>query len=144
MRIKRDGNLRDIPVIMVTGNSDVKELEQSFVAGAVDYVTKPFKKIELISRVSSALKLEREIDQRKIHEQVLEQKNKELEKALSEIKVLRGFIPICAACKKIRDDKGYWSQVEEYIARHSEAKFTHGICPDCMVRLYPHVPRKLA
>lgn len=142
MRIKKDENLRDIPVIMVTGNSDVKELEQSFAAGAVDYVTKPYKKIELISRVSSALRLKREIDQRKIHEQELEQKNKELEKALTEIKVLRGFIPICASCKKIRDDKGYWSQVEEYIARHSEAKFTHGICPDCMVRLYPEVPRK--
>lgn len=142
MRIKKDPNLRDIPVIMVTGNSDIKELEQAFAAGAVDYVTKPFKKIELIARVSSALRLKRELDQRNIHEQELENKNKELEKALAEIKVLRGFIPICASCKKIRDDKGYWSQVEEYITRHSDVKFTHGICPDCMTKLYPEVPRK--
>lgn len=142
MRIKQDANLRDIPVIMVTGNSDIKELEQAFASGAADYVTKPFKKIELISRVSSAFRLKRELDQRNIYEHELEIKNKELEKALAEIKVLRGFIPICASCKKIRDDKGYWSQVEEYITRHSEAKFTHGICPDCMVRLYPEVPRK--
>ena len=141
-RIKRDENLRDIPVIMVTGNTDVKDLEAAFAAGASDYVTKPYKKVELVARVSSALRLKREIDQRKIYEKNLENKNKELEKALAEIKVLRGFIPICASCKKIRDDKGYWSQVEEYIARHSEAKFTHGICPDCMVKLYPNFSRK--
>ena len=141
-RIKKDENLRDIPVIMVTGNTNVKDLEAAFALGASDYVTKPYKKVELIARVSSALRLKREIDQRKIYEKNLENKNKELEKALAEIKVLRGFIPICASCKKIRDDKGYWSQVEEYIARHSEAKFTHGICPDCMVKLYPNFSRK--
>ncbi|MDA8405861.1 MAG: hypothetical protein M0T73_03235, partial [Deltaproteobacteria bacterium] len=48
-----------------------------------------------------------------------------------------GFIPICSSCKKIRDDKGYWRQVEEYVSEHSEALFSHGICPDCMKKLYP-------
>ena len=61
----------------------------------------------------------------------------ELQKALSEVKTLRGYIPICASCKKIRDDKGYWNQVESYIERHTEAEFSHGICPDCLKRLYP-------
>ncbi len=54
-------------------------------------------------------------------------------------KLLSGLIPICASCEKIRDDRGYWSQVETYIATHSEAKFSHGICPDCIKTLYPEI-----
>jgi hypothetical protein len=61
---------------------------------------------------------------------------KNLIKANSEIKILRGFLPICSSCKKIRDDKGYWNQIEEYIHQHSEAEFSHGICPECSNRLY--------
>jgi PAS domain S-box-containing protein len=60
-----------------------------------------------------------------------------LEKALKEIKQLRGIIPICACCKKIRDDKGAWNQLEAYISDHSEAEFSHGICPECAEKLYP-------
>jgi PAS domain S-box-containing protein len=59
------------------------------------------------------------------------------EKALAEVRVLSGLLPICASCKKIRDDKGYWNQLESYILEHSNAAFTHGICPDCIQRLYP-------
>lgn len=62
---------------------------------------------------------------------------KELQKALSEIKQLSGLLPICSGCKKIRDDKGYWNQIEEYISDHSEAIFSHGLCPECLKRLYP-------
>ena len=61
----------------------------------------------------------------------------ELREALVEVKALSGLLPICANCKQIRDDKGYWSSVEKYISTHSEAEFTHGICPDCLVKLYP-------
>jgi hypothetical protein len=60
-----------------------------------------------------------------------------LEQALSQIRTLRGLLPICANCKKIRDDTGYWNQIETYIHDHSEAKFSHGICPECMKKLYP-------
>jgi hypothetical protein len=60
----------------------------------------------------------------------------ELQQALAEVKTLRGILPICASCKKIRDDKGYWENVEVYIKTHSQADFTHGICPDCMKKLY--------
>ncbi|MDR3603402.1 MAG: hypothetical protein P4L38_02125, partial [Syntrophaceae bacterium] len=63
----------------------------------------------------------------------------ELQHALAQVKKLSGFIPICASCKKIRDDKGYWRQVEEYIRDHSEALFSHSICPDCMRSLYPEI-----
>ena len=62
---------------------------------------------------------------------------KDLKKAYSEIKQLRGIIPICSSCKKIRDDSGYWHQVEEYISEHSDAMFSHGICPECSKKLYP-------
>lgn len=60
----------------------------------------------------------------------------QLQSALTKIKTLRGMLPICASCKKIRDDKGYWTQIEGYIRDHSEARFTHGICPDCEEKLY--------
>ena len=61
----------------------------------------------------------------------------ELSKARNEVKILSGFLPICSHCKKIRDDKGYWTQVEAYIRNHSEAQFTHGICPECAKKFYP-------
>lgn len=71
----------------------------------------------------------------------LNSRARELERAVAEavsnIRTLRGLFPICAACKKIRDDKGYWKQIESYVRDHSEAEFSHSICPDCMVRLYP-------
>lgn len=62
---------------------------------------------------------------------------KELREALANLKVLRGLLPICASCKKIRDDKGYWNELESYIGAHSEADFSHSICPDCARKLYP-------
>lgn len=62
----------------------------------------------------------------------------EKRKALSEVKILSGMLPICSACKKIRDDQGYWNQIETYIKSHSEASFSHGLCPDCIRRLYPN------
>ncbi len=60
----------------------------------------------------------------------------DLTESQKDVKILSGFLPICASCKKIRDDEGLWNQVEEYIQRHSEAKFSHGLCPDCMEKLY--------
>jgi hypothetical protein len=60
-----------------------------------------------------------------------------LQDALSKVKTLRGLLPICASCKKIRDDKGYWTQVDVYVRDHSDADFTHSICPECAARLYP-------
>ncbi len=63
----------------------------------------------------------------------------ELQEALERINTLQGILPICASCKKIRDDKGYWNQVEDYIQDRSEAEFTHGICPECTKKLYPEL-----
>ncbi len=67
---------------------------------------------------------------------------RELQKTLSEVKILRGFLPICASCKRIRDDQGYWNQIESYIRDRSEAEFSHSICPDCAKKLYPDLKIK--
>jgi DNA repair exonuclease SbcCD ATPase subunit len=86
--------------------------------------------------------LRKEITERK---QTQEQRDKlieALQKALSEVKTLRGFLPICANCKKIRDDKGYWNQIESYIRDRSDAEFSHGICPECEEKLYPEFAGK--
>lgn len=76
-------------------------------------------------------------------EQSLQIEKNRLEAALSQIKTLSGLLPICANCKKIRDDQGYWNQIESYIRDHSDARFTHGICPECLKELYPELADKL-
>ncbi len=81
----------------------------------------------------------RDITERKKAEAEHERLIAELRQALAEVKTLRGIVPICAKCKKIRDDAGYWRQVEEYVSEHSEAQFSHGICPDCVKSLYPEL-----
>ncbi len=78
----------------------------------------------------------RDVTEKKRAEEEREKLVRDLQKALSEVKKLSGFLPICASCKKIRDDKGYWRQIEAYIRDHSEAEFSHGICPDCKKKLY--------
>ena len=79
----------------------------------------------------------RDITERKRAEKEREKLILELSASLEKVKLLRGLLPICASCKKIRDDKGYWNQIESYIRDHSEAEFSHGICPECMKKLYP-------
>lgn len=78
-----------------------------------------------------------DITERKNAEQERENLISELQKTLLEVKQLSGMLPICGHCKKIRDDKGYWSQIESYIPKHSEASFSHGICPECAKKYYP-------
>ena len=80
-----------------------------------------------------------DITERKQAEAEREKLINELQEALAEIKTLSGLIPICSWCKKIRDDKGYWNILESYLSQHSEAQFTHGICPDCLAKLYPNL-----
>jgi CheY-like chemotaxis protein len=137
--IKRREHLRDIPIIMVTAKSDLSNLQAAFAAGAIDYITKPVNIVELLARVSSALTLKQEMDCRKARELELRRSNDALQKALKEVKVLRGLIPICASCKKIRNDGGFWQQLEEYLGEHSEAEFSHGLCQPCIKKLYPGV-----
>ena len=97
---------------------------------------------EAVEARTAALKqtnasLHSEIKERAAAEKEKEKLIKELQTALSEVKTLSGLLPICASCKKIRDDKGYWKQIEAYISEHSKAEFSHGICPECAEKLYP-------
>ncbi len=137
--IKAQPHLKDIPIIMVTANNDPSNLQEAFAAGATDYINKPVNSVELLARVASALALKREMDCRKAREQELRASNEELQRALREVKTLRGLIPICASCKKIRNDLGSWQQLEEYLQEHSEAEFSHGLCTPCIKKLYPGV-----
>lgn len=137
--IKQQVHLQDIPIIMVTAKNDLDNLKEAFSAGAMDYINKPVKSVELLARVTSALTLKTEMDRRKQREAELRRINEDLQQALREVKVLRGLIPICASCKKIRNDGGFWQQIEEYIGEHSEAEFSHGLCQPCLKKLYPGV-----
>lgn len=97
------------------------------------------KKLENAARQQTLTnaRLEKENLERKQAQEALEEEKKKLQDALMEIKTLSGLLPICASCKKIRDDSGYWNQIEIYISDHSDATFSHGICPECKINLYP-------
>jgi len=142
-RIKGGMGFDDVPVIMVTGEVDMESLKQAFDAGAMDYVTKPFNRLELRVRVESALKLKHAMDGQRRVNALLEEKSLALKEAMADVKVLQGLLPICASCKKIRDEAGSWTRMEGYISDHSEAEFTHGICPECSEKLYPEFHKRL-
>ncbi len=89
--------------------------------------------------VASVVCISKDISDRKQVEEERENLIEELRAALAEVRTLSGLLPICATCKKVRDDQGYWTQIEWYIRDHSEAEFTHGVCPDCAHSLYPEV-----
>lgn len=92
---------------------------------------------DLDGNIISVLEVVFPITDRKLQEQEREKLIDELKEALTRVKVLSGLLPICASCKRIRDDQGYWNQIESYIRNHSDADFSHGICPDCAKKLYP-------
>jgi response regulator RpfG family c-di-GMP phosphodiesterase len=129
-QLKKNPKTEAIPVIFLTGKTAADDIVRGFVLGAVDYISKPFNMVELFARVKTHLFLRKTL---KTQGELIEK----LEESLKQVKQLSGLIPICSYCKKIRDDKGYWSQVEEYISNHSDAMFTHGMCPDCLNKLYP-------
>ncbi len=107
-KLKNDIRYKHIPVIFITAKAETKDIVKGFNAGGVDYITKPFIVEELLARVKTHI----------------------------QIKTLKGLLPVCSNCKKIRDDKGYWNQIEAYIQQHSEATFSHSICSECSDKLY--------
>lgn len=138
-RIRATERLHDIPIIVITVKTKDRDLVEAFAAGAMDYIRKPVTPAELVARVSSALTLRVERTMREARERELLMRTQELERALREVKVLRGLIPICAQCKRVRTETGDWEQLEEYVRSHSEAEFSHGICQVCMKQVYPDV-----
>jgi DNA-binding response OmpR family regulator len=111
-------------ILLQTARAERNDIVTGLEAGADDYVTKPFDREELRARVKGGVRvLELQFS--------LAARVRELEEALARVRQLQGLLPICSYCKKIRDDQNYWEQLEMYISRHSEAQFSHGICPEC-------------
>ncbi len=140
-RIKASAAHKDIPIIMVTVRDEIESLKAAFAAGAIDYIAKPYDKVELVTRVAAMLSLKREMDRRKQREAELQAANQELALALKENKILRKFLPICAACKKIRNDEGFWQQIESYLREYSGTEFSHSLCEDCAKRYFASPPK---
>ena len=140
------GRRTDSPLIytiLLTIKKEKDDIVQALDCGAHDFLSKPVHVGELRSRVAVGVRLLEAEDKIVNYAREIEAKNSELKNALAEIKTLRGFIPICSNCKKIRDDEGYWQQIEMYIQARSEAEFSHGICPDCMRALYPDIAEQI-
>lgn len=133
--IKRVGP--DTRIIVISAFSDSDLLLKAIELDVDGYILKPVETEQLfavLNRCAEVILLRNEVrrsDQ--------EQRNliTELRQALAEVKTLQGILPICASCKKIREDTGYWTQVESYISRHSDLLFSHTVCPDCAKQLYP-------
>ncbi|MBN1581545.1 MAG: response regulator, partial [Anaerolineae bacterium] len=143
-QIKSDLQNQDIPIIFISALDDTENKIKAFTAGGVDYVTKPFRSEEVLARVQThlglrALRTQLQDANSQLEDKIqnLERVNAELTDALNQVKTLTGLLPICANCKKVRDDQGYWHQVEAYVRDHSSVEFSHSICPDCYQKLYP-------
>lgn len=121
-------------LVLLTARGCRDDVIQGLQAGADDYMVKPFDLEELRARVNAGGRVIR-------LQAALSERVKELERALAQVKQLQGLLPICSYCKRIRDDQNYWEQVELYIGKHSQAQFSHGICPACFEK---HVRPQLA
>jgi len=129
--VKLYEHVATIPVIVLTGMDDKEMAIRIVREGAQDYLVKSLVDYTMLAR-SIRYSIERK---RTLLEK--DQLIGQLQEALAHVQTLSGLLPICASCKHIRDDKGYWHQVESYIQQHSSAVFTHGLCPKCSQKIYP-------
>lgn len=130
-KIRADEHLKGLYVILLTASSGRENMLEGLAAGADDYLEKPLD--------PSLLKARIQVAQRILNLQtILHEKIHELQDALTNVRELRGLLPICSYCKKIRNDENYWERLESFLAAHTHAQFSHSICPDC----YETVVRK--
>ena len=130
-QIKTEPALENIFVVLISGTKiDSAEQADGLDIGADGYIARPITNRELLARVNAMVRIlraERERDRLIV----------QLKETLAKVKKLSGLLPICAGCKKIRDDKGYWKQIESYLSEHSDAIMSHSICPECAKKYYP-------
>jgi DNA-binding response OmpR family regulator len=131
-QIRADESSQGIFIILVSGVQISSDYQADGLnVGADGYIVKPIPNKELLARVQAMVRIKRAEDALREKEREQQKLILELREALAEIKTLRGLIPICAWCKKVHDDEGYWNQLEAYISKHTDAVFSHGICPEC-------------
>jgi phosphoserine phosphatase RsbU/P len=130
-RIRAEERLKHLPVIVVTAKTDPPDLMDAYTAGATDYIRKPVVPMELVARVSMAMTMKEEFDNREEHERELDAKTKELTRTLDELKTLRGSLCLCSKCKRVRTTSGIWQRIEDYLEEKFNAKVTSGICNRC-------------
>lgn len=135
--IRSDANLSETPIIFVTAVDSVAGEAQGLELGAVDYITKPVNLRLAKLRIHNQLELKRQRNRILAQNQLLTQQKAELEATLARVKRLEGILSICMHCKKIRAEDNAWRQLEQYITAHSDAVFSHGICPDCLKEHWP-------
>jgi sigma-B regulation protein RsbU (phosphoserine phosphatase) len=128
MKVRNGPQTLSTYIILLTARDSRDDVVAGLEAGADDYVRKPFDREELHARVRVGIRVV-EL-QRNLADRV-----RQLEEALTRVKQLQGLLPICSYCKKIRNDRNYWQQVEGYITEHSQAQFTHSICPECFEKV---------
>lgn len=132
------------PTVVLTAYNTPNLVKQASEAGVGAYLIKPPNVQEMERAIMIAIaRFDDLLELRRLNAE-LQAQNEALLAALAKVKLLSGLLPICASCKKIRDDEGYWHQVEVYIQNHSEADFSHGVCPDCIQRLYPELYKEIA
>ncbi len=145
------------PIVILTGKGDTQLIKDARNAGVVAYLRKPLNTEQLPGVLSMAIArfadiqesrqlnndLQKEIEERKRIEQENLQLIENLNNALQKITKLHGLLPICARCKKVKDDQGYWKEVEKYLEENSAVEFSHGLCPNCTKELYPDVYDKI-
>ncbi|MDO8933767.1 MAG: response regulator [Rhodocyclaceae bacterium] len=129
-RIKTDADLCGTYVVLLSGvKTESDDQSKGLEIGADGYIARPINRRELLARVQAMARI---ISAERERDRLIEK----LEKALADIKTLNALLPICANCKNIRNDKGYWEQIETYITEHSNTLFSHSICPKCLKELY--------
>lgn len=129
-RLRQSSDLWPTYVILLTAKDSKEDIVRGLSAGADDYVSKPFSRQELEARIKVGERVVR-------LQSALASRVKELQEALSHIKRLQGILPICMHCHKIRDDYESWQRLEKYIEEHSDAEFSHSLCPECLEKYYP-------
>jgi len=123
--------------VFTNGKTEEIEVRVPLPSGDTYYLTTVKPILDDTGVVETVICTSKNITKRKLAEVALKKEHDQLLQALKEIKTLSGLLPICASCKKIRDDKGYWNQIEDFIQQRSDALFSHAICPACAKKLYP-------